>query len=57
MKLLLTSGGLRNQSIINELERLVGKQLAQCKVVYIVTAANVEFGNKDWLIKVHLPNI
>lgn len=51
MKLLLTSGGLRNQSIINELERLVGKQLAQCKVVYIVTAANVEFGNKDWLIK------
>ena len=50
MKLLLTSGGLRNKSIIDELALLVGKGLKDCRAVYILTAANVENGDKGWMI-------
>lgn len=50
MKLLLTSGGLRNKSIIEELHLLVGKDLKDCRAVYIPTAANVENGDKGWMI-------
>ena len=50
MKLLLTSGGVRNRSIAAALVELVGKPAGETKVAYIPTAANVEEGNKDWFI-------
>jgi dipeptidase E len=50
MKLLLTSGGLRNQTIVKALDELASKPLDQLKVAFIPTAANLEPGNKDWLI-------
>lgn len=50
MKLLLTSAGLRNQTIVKALDELVGKPLDQLKVAFIPTASNLEEGNKNWLI-------
>jgi dipeptidase E len=50
MKLLLTSGGIRNQSIAKALEELANKPLSQLKITFIPTASNLESGNKDWLI-------
>lgn len=51
MKLLLTSGGLDNNSIINALMDLVGKSFDQTSIAFIPTAANVEKGDKKWLVK------
>jgi len=51
MKLLLTSGGFTNKSIIKALKDLVGDGFANKKLAFIPTAANVEEGGKDWLIK------
>jgi len=50
MKLLLTSGGLTNDSIANALFELVGKKPENTKVVFIPTASNVEVGDKNWFI-------
>lgn len=50
MKLLLTSGGLENQSMINALRELIGKDFQDAKLVFIPTAANMEEGDKWWLI-------
>ena len=50
MKLLLTSGGLENKTIIDTLRDLVGKDFKDTKLVFIPTAANVESGDKWWLI-------
>jgi len=50
MKLLLTSGGITNQSIAKALFELVGKKPEETKLVFIPTASNVEVGDKDWLI-------
>ncbi len=50
MKLLLTSGGLTNNSIIGALFELTGKSPEETTVVFIPTASNVEQGDKDWLI-------
>ena len=50
MKLLLTSAGIRNQSIANELTCLIGKNPNETKIGFIPTAANAEPGNKDWFI-------
>jgi dipeptidase E len=51
MKLLLTSAGLTNKTIINGLQKLLGKPIKNTKLAYIPTAANVEEGDKSWLIK------
>jgi len=51
MKLLLTSAGLANYSIRDALEGLVGKPLDETTLAFIPTAANVEKGDKEWLIK------
>ena len=40
MKLLLTSAGLTNQTIVKALDELVGKPLDQLKIAFIPTAAN-----------------
>jgi dipeptidase E len=50
MKLLLTSAGIRNQTILKGLDELADKPLDQLKVAFIPTAANLESGDKDWLI-------
>ncbi|MCR4263556.1 MAG: Type 1 glutamine amidotransferase-like domain-containing protein [Candidatus Roizmanbacteria bacterium] len=50
MKLLLTSGGLKNKSIVDALFDLVGKKPEETSLVFIPTASNVEIGDKDWLI-------
>lgn len=50
MKLLLTSGGLENKSIIKALLKLTEKPFDQLKVAFIPTASNVEEGDKRWLI-------
>jgi dipeptidase E len=50
MKLLLTSGGLENQTMINALRELIGKDFKDAKLVFIPTAANMEEGDKWWLI-------
>jgi len=50
MKLLLTSGGLTNQSIADALIDLVGKKAKEISVAFIPTAANVEAGDKGWFI-------
>jgi dipeptidase E len=52
MKLLLTSAGLENQSIINALKDLLQKPFSKSKVAFIPTAANLESGDKqDWFIE------
>ncbi len=51
MKLLLTSGGISNRSIAKALTKLVGRNPSDVKVGYVPLAANVEDGNKDWVIK------
>lgn len=50
MKLLLTSAGLTNKSIVNALLLLNGKPFEETSMAFIPTAANVEPGDKDWLI-------
>ncbi len=50
MKLLLTSAGITNKSIENALLGLLGKPFKESKLVFIPTAADVEQGDKGWLI-------
>ena len=50
MKLLLTSAGITNNSIKDALAGLIGKRFSDSKMVFIPTAANVEEGDKGWLI-------
>jgi len=50
MKLLLTSDGLSNPSIVKALEELLEKPIKGVKLAYVPTAANVEPGGKLWLI-------
>lgn len=50
MKLLLTSGGITNGTIAKALEGLLTKPKQESGIAFIPTAANVEEGDKDWLI-------
>lgn len=50
MKLLLTSGGITNESIASGLIELTGKLPQETTLAFIPTAANVEEGDKGWLI-------
>ncbi len=50
MKLLLTSSGLTNPSLISAVEDLLGKSAAGARLAFIPTAANVESGDKSWMI-------
>jgi dipeptidase E len=50
MKLLLTSAGIANKSIEKALFDLIIKKPENTSVVFIPTAANVEIGDKGWLI-------
>ncbi|MBI1863177.1 Type 1 glutamine amidotransferase-like domain-containing protein [Candidatus Microgenomates bacterium] len=51
MKLLLTSDGITNESIKKALQDLCVRPFGELKLAFIPTAANVEDGDKDWLIK------
>ena len=52
MKLILTSGGITNDSIATALLNIVGKEAMDIKVAFIPTAANVEEGNKvPWFFR------
>lgn len=51
MKLLLTSEGLTNKSIIKALADLCRKPFDELNVAYVPTAANVEAGDKGFMIK------
>ncbi|MDP3728169.1 MAG: Type 1 glutamine amidotransferase-like domain-containing protein [bacterium] len=48
MKLMLTSAGITNTSLALALQKLVQRKI---KIAFIPTAANVQSGEKDWLIK------
>ncbi len=50
MKLLLTSAGLTNNSISKALLGLLDKPAQESNLAFIPTAANVEEGDKSWLI-------
>ena len=52
MKLLLTSAGLCNGSLRKTLKHIVDSK--NIRIAFIPTAANVEDGEKDWLIKDYL---
>ena len=52
MKLVLTSGGISNKSIENELKNIIGKDFKNLKMLFCITASNYEGGDmNDWLIK------
>lgn len=51
MRLLLTSAGLTDKGIHQALLDLAHKQAGDVHIAFIPTAANVEWGNKGWLIK------
>ncbi len=51
MKLLLTSGGITNDSIAKAFEDLVGKKPNDIKIAFVPTAAHASRGeDKEWLI-------
>lgn len=50
MKLLLTSNGIANKSLENALRVLIGNPFNKTHLAFIPTAANVEKGDKGWLI-------
>lgn len=50
MKLLLTSGGLRNRTLVEALLSLASKPASELKVAFIPTALNTEPGDKGWAI-------
>ena len=50
MKLLLTSSGFTNDSIVQALKDLVGKPFEDLSVAFIPTAANGEEGDKWWVL-------
>lgn len=50
MKLLLTSAGFKNDLVINGLKSLANQPFEKLSLVFIPTAANIEEGDKGWLI-------
>lgn len=51
MKLLLTSSGITNKSIEKALSELVKKPFSELSLTFIPTAANIEEGDKSWLVE------
>lgn len=51
MRFLLTSGGISNKTIKDELKKLIGKEFKGLKMLFCTTASNYEGGDmNDWLI-------
>lgn len=51
MKFLLTSAGIKNESIFKALEELLGKSAEESSVLFVITAANTEIYDKGWLVE------
>ena len=52
MKLVLTSGGISNKTIEQELKNFIGKDFKDLKILFCTTASNYEGGDmNDWLIE------
>jgi len=52
MKLVLTSAGISNKSIENELRSIVSKDFTDVKMLFCITASNYEGGEmNEWLIE------
>lgn len=52
MKFLLTSGGISNKAIEDELKNLIGKDFKGLKMLFCITASNYEGGEmNEWLIE------
>lgn len=52
MKLVLTSAGIANKSIENELRNIIGKDFKGLKMLFCTTASNYEGGDmNEWLIE------
>ncbi len=52
MKLVLTSSGISNKSIENELKNIIGEDFKDLKMLFCITASNYEGGEmNEWLIK------
>lgn len=51
MRLLLTSSGVQNKTLVAALAKLVGKPFSKTKLAFIPTAADVEPHDKTWLIE------
>ena len=52
MKFLLTSGGISNKTIEDELKNLIGKDFKGLKMLFCTTASNYEGGDmNEWLIE------
>lgn len=51
MKLLLTSSGVTNKSIQKALLDLLDKPFTKTNLVFVLTAANIEKGDKTWLVE------
>jgi dipeptidase E len=50
VKLLLTSAGLRNETLRQALQDLLGKPFASANVVYVPTASLAEPGDHGWFV-------
>lgn len=50
MRLLLTSNGICNPTLVQAFRELLGKPATQSRVVFVPTAANLDSGDKSWLI-------
>jgi dipeptidase E len=59
MKLLLTSSGIRNESLKRALLEMLDEDPQKTTLAFIPTAANIEEGDKGWLIDdlVHLKKV
>lgn len=52
MKLVLTSGGISNKSIENELKNIISKDIKNLNMLFCTTASNYDGGKmNDWLIE------
>jgi len=50
MRLLLTSAGLRNPTLRQALQDLLGKPFASANIVYVPTASVADPGDHGWLV-------
>jgi dipeptidase E len=50
VKLLLTAAGLRNETLRQALQDMLGKPFKSARFVHIPTASNVMPGDRSWLI-------
>jgi dipeptidase E len=56
MKVLLTSAGIQNKSMVDEFVAMLPKPVSECKAVLVPTASNVESQDKRWFIEEGLVN-